>query len=121
MHKRQAGITFIGWLVLLVPVAIVAYMAIRLIPIYLNNVKVTKAVEQAADESRAEPTVSPGAVRSSISRRFDIEGITHPEIEQIRVARDGGEWVIEVAYDDMVPLFGHINLLVTFDRRVVIQ
>lgn len=121
MHKRQAGITFIGWVVLMIPVAIVVYTAIRLIPIYLNHMKVSNAVEQAADESSGEASVSPGVVRNSISRRFDIEGITHPELDQIRVVRDGDEWVIEVDYEQIVPLFGQIDLLVTFDRRVVIQ
>jgi hypothetical protein len=122
MHKRQAGITFIGWLVLLVPVAIVVYMAIRLVPIYLNHMKVTNAVQQAAEESRIEGgAVSPTAVRSSISRRFDVEGVTDPRLEQIRVARDGDEWVIEVSYDRTAALFGDISLLVTFDKRVVIK
>lgn len=121
MHKRQAGITFIGWVVLLIPVVIVAYMAIRLVPIYLNHMKVSNAVEQAADEARGETTVSPGIVRNSLARRFDIEGITHPGPEEVRVVRDGDAWVIEVAYEDVAPLFGHIDLLVSFDRRVVIQ
>ncbi len=121
MHKRQAGITFIGWLVLLIPVAIVAYMAIRLIPIYLNHMKVSSAVEQAADEARAETTVSPGMVRTSLARRFDIEGISHPGADEIRVLREGDQWVIEVAYEDVAPLFGPIDLLVSFDRRVLIQ
>jgi len=121
MHKRQAGITFIGWLVLLIPVAIVAYMAIRLVPVYLNHMKVTSAVKQAADESSGEAVVSPSAVRNSISRRLDIEGVSSPTMDQFRVARDGDEWVIEVSYEKVEPLFGDISLLVTFDKRVVIQ
>ncbi|MFO7325127.1 MAG: DUF4845 domain-containing protein [Pseudomonadota bacterium] len=121
MRKRQAGITFIGWVVLLIPMAIVLYMAIRLIPIYLNHVKVANAVEQAAQEARTETSVNPGAVRTSISRRFNVEGIETPSVDQIRVARDGSEWVIEVNYEQVAPLFADINLLVTFDRRVVIQ
>src|SRR5690606_22634165 len=121
MHKRQAGITFIGWLVLLIPVAIVVYMAIRLVPVYLNHMKVTSAVKQAADESSGEAVVSPAAVRNSISRRLDIEGVSSPTMDQFRVARDGDEWVIEVSYETVEPLFGDISLLVTFDKRVVIQ
>jgi hypothetical protein len=121
MHKRQAGITMIGWIVLLIPVAIVAYMAIRLIPIYLNHMKVSSAVQQAAQEARTETTVNPGAVRGAISRRFDVEGIENPALDQISVSRDGNEWVIDVNYEQVVPLFADINLLVTFDRRVVIQ
>ena len=121
MHKRQAGVTFIGWIVLLIPMAIVVYMAIRLVPIYLNHMKVASAVQQAADDARNEQTVSPTAVRNSIARRFDIEGVTRPEPSEVRVARDGEGWAIEVNYEQVAPLFGSIDLLVTFDKRVVIQ
>ena len=73
----------------------------------------------AAEESA--PVVSPSAVRNSISRRLDIEGVSFPTMDQFRVARDGDEWVIEVSYEKVEPLFGDISLLVTFDKRVVIQ
>ena len=42
-------------------------------------------------------------------------------MDQFHVARDGDEWVIEVSYEKVEPLFGDISLLVTFDKRVVIQ
>lgn len=122
MRRRQTGVTFIGWILLLIPMAIVVYMAIRLIPIYLTHMKVANAMEQVAQEVSTDgDLVSPGAVRTSISRRFDVEGIDNPTMEQVRVARDGSDWVIEVDYEEIVPLFGNLNLLVTFDRRVVIQ
>jgi hypothetical protein len=121
MRKAQAGVTFIGWLVLLIPVAIMGYAAIRLIPIYLNQMKVASAVKQAADEARTESTVSPAAVRAPIARRLDIESVQYPDMDHIRVARDGEEWIIETTYDQVVPLFGNIRLLVEFDQLVVIQ
>jgi hypothetical protein len=121
MHKRQAGITFIGWLVLLVPVAIVVYGAIRLLPVYMNHFKVSKVVEQAADESSGEPSVNAAEVRRSIQRRLDIEGVEFPTLDEIKVARDGDQWAIEVDYERVAPLFGAINLLVVFNKRVVIQ
>ncbi|HUG72224.1 MAG TPA: DUF4845 domain-containing protein [Steroidobacteraceae bacterium] len=121
MRKAQAGVTFIGWLVLLIPVAIIGYAAIRLIPIYLTQMKVASAVKQAADEARTDSTVSPAEVRRSITRRLDIEGVEYPNLENIRVAREGDEWVIETRYDQTAPLFGNIQLLVTFDQLVVIQ
>ena len=42
MRQRQRGITFIGWIVLLIPVAIVGYALIRVAPVYLNYMKVAK-------------------------------------------------------------------------------
>ena len=120
MHKRQAGITFIGWLVLLVPMAIVVYAGIRVLPIYMTQFKVAKVAEQAADESKDE-TVNAGAVRRAIEKRLDIEGVEFPTLEEFQVARDGDQWFIEVSYERTAPLFGNLGLLVTFDKRVVIQ
>lgn len=121
MRRSQTGVTFIGWIVLLIPVAILLYAAIRLIPIYLNYVKVANAVEQAADENVGESRVNVMAVRNSIAKRFDIEGITHPDPTEIIVKRDGDQWVIEASYEHLAPLFAGIDLLVTFDKRAVIQ
>jgi len=121
MHKRQAGITFIGWLVLLVPVAIVVYAAIRLLPVYMNHFKVARVVEQAADESRGETSINAAEVRRAIERRLDIEGVEFPTLDEIKVARDGDQWAIEVDYERIAPLFADINLLVVFNKRVVIQ
>jgi hypothetical protein len=83
--------------------------------------KVTSTIKQAAEESRTESTVSPAAVRASIARRLNIEGVEYPTLEDIRVARDGDEWVIDATYEQVAPMFGAIQLLVSFDQRVVIQ
>jgi hypothetical protein len=46
MRNRQLGVTAIGWLFLLTPLAIVVYAGIRLAPVYLNYMKVAKAMDQ---------------------------------------------------------------------------
>lgn len=120
MRKHQAGITFIGWVLLLVPVAIVAYSIIRLVPIYLTHVKVSKAVEQVAEEY-SDRNVNPGEVRAAIARRLDIESVAYPTMDQISVARGPEGWAIEASYERTAGLFGGIALLVTFDKRVPIQ
>ncbi len=42
MRHTQRGVTFLGWLILLIPVAIVVYAGIRLTPIYLNYMRVAQ-------------------------------------------------------------------------------
>lgn len=121
MRNRQAGITFIGWVLLLVPVAIVAYAVIRLTPVYLNSMKVSKAMTQTASENVGEAQINPVAVRNSIERRFDIEGITFPAVSVVTVQRDGTAWVLEANYEDEVPMFAGISLLVKFQKRAVVE
>jgi hypothetical protein len=121
MHARQKGITFIGWLFLLVPLAIVAYSGIRLAPKYLTYMKVVKAIKQTAGEYAGEESVNPTAIRSALYRRFDIDSITFPTVESVVVHRDGEQWVISVEYEETAPLFGNISLLVNFDTAAKID
>lgn len=120
MRRSQKGITFIGWLFLLVPVAIVGYAAIRLTPVYINYMKVAKAVDRVAEENAGQEQINVTAVRNALDRQFDIDSITYPPTSAILVRRDGTKWVMEANYEDMVPMFGGVSLLVKFDKRVVV-
>jgi hypothetical protein len=121
MRSRQAGITFIGWVFLLTPVAIVGYAAIRLAPVYLNYMKVAKTLKQTAEENKGESVLSPTAISSSLNKRFDIEGITYPVAADVAVTRAGNTWTLSVDYEDTVPLFANIKLLVHFEKRAVVE
>lgn len=121
MRSRQAGITFIGWIFLLAPVAIVAYAVIRLTPVYLNSMKVSKVINQTADEYKGESQPNPRSVGSALQRRYDVEGITFPAVSDITLTREGTEWVLSTVYEDKVPLFAGISLLVSFDKRAVVE
>jgi hypothetical protein len=121
MRSRQAGITFIGWLFLLAPVAVVAYAGIRLTPVYLNYMKVVKALKQTADEYKGETQINPNAVRVALDKRFDIDGINFPKVSDVDVERDGSSWVLAVDYQDEVPMFAGISLQVHFEKRAAVE
>ena len=116
MYRKQRGITFLGWLILLVPVAIVGYTAIRLVPVYLNYMRVARSVDQAAETARTEQSVSAQSIRISIQKRFDIESITYPDWKDISITNDGSTWVIEAKYTDGTPLFANISVDIDFDK-----
>jgi predicted lipid carrier protein YhbT len=118
MRARQRGITFIGWVALLVPVAILLYAGIRLTPVYLNHLKVSRVLDQVATEARGSETVNAQSVRRSIASRFDVDMVSHPRPDQIAIVREGQKWFAEARYEDVTPLFGNVSLLVTFDKRV---
>lgn len=121
MRSRQAGITFIGWVVLLVPVAIICLAGIKLAPIYMNHFKVAQALEQTADANRGEASVSALDMRKELERRFDIESVEVPTAADILIERDDGNWVLVAEYDRETSLIGHLALVVHFSKRVVVQ
>ena len=118
MIKRQRGVTFIGWLFLLIPVAILGYVGIRLVPIYLNYMRVAQSVTQTATELKTEEpaTMTAQSIRSTLGKHFDIESITFPDVKDVSITRDGSGWTIEAKFEDTAPLFGNISMVVDFDK-----
>ncbi len=116
MRNRQRGVTALGWMVLLTPFAIVGYAGIRLTPIYLNYMKVVRAIDNASSSSLG--TADATAIRTAIDRHFEIDMVEYPTIKDIKVRREGTAWVIEAAYEDEAPLFRNVSLHVTFDKVV---
>jgi hypothetical protein len=119
MLNRQKGVTAIGWLFLLTPLAIVGYAGIRLAPVYLNYMKVSKAMDETRSELKAGG-VNPASIRTTIDRHFEIDMVEYPTTKDMTVTRDGATWVVESKYEDDAPLFGNVSLHVVFDKRVKI-
>ena len=118
MRNRQLGVTAIGWLFLLTPVAIVVYAGIRLAPVYLNYMKVVKALDQAGGELKSG--ANPQSIRTTIDKHFEIDMVDYPTTQDMKITKDGGSWIVESQYDDEAPLFANLSLRVTFDKKVKI-
>jgi hypothetical protein len=119
MRNRQLGVTVIGWLFLLTPLAVVVYAGIRLAPVYLNYMKVAKAMDQSVNELKAAG-VSPQSIRNTIDKHFEIDMVDYPTTKDMKITKDGGWWLVESQYDDEAPLFANLSLHVAFDKKVKI-
>ena len=117
MRIRQTGVTAIGWLFLLTPLAIVLYAGMRLTPVYLNYMKVAKAMDQAGSDLKAS-SADPTSIRNAIDKHLMVEVVDFPTTKDMKITRDGGGWLVESQYDDEAPLFGNISLHVSFDKHV---
>jgi len=118
VRNRQRGVTLIGWLVLLTPLAIVVYTGIRLTPVYLNYMNVARTLERLRGELRDTSGITPQSIRTTIEKHFEIESVNYPSIKDIKISKDGPAWVVEAAYDDQAPLFANMFILVAFDKTV---
>jgi len=120
MRSKQAGVTFIGWVILLVPVAICVYAGIRLTPVYLNYMKVARTLEQGKIEFKGGGAGSVETIRPAVEKQLNIESVDYPDVKDIKITRDGKSWTVSAAYDDQAPLFSNIFILVTFDKSVTL-
>jgi hypothetical protein len=116
MRKYQRGVTFIGWLFLLTPVAIVGYAGIRLVPMYLNYSRVAQSMEQTAQESRADDSAQ--NIRFGLEKRLDINGVMFPDSKDFAIRRDGASWILEIEYEDVAPMIAQVSLTAKFTKKV---
>jgi hypothetical protein len=114
--------TFLGWLFMIIPFAIVGYAGIRLIPIYLNYMRVSQSVSQTIQQFKGgDDPAGATSFRNALDRHFEIEDIEHPTSKEIDVHREEGHWVVIVDYEDQAPLFGNISILVVFHKEATMQ
>lgn len=123
MRHRERGVTFLGWLFLLMPMALVLYAAIRLTPVYLEYMKIARTLEQVAQEFKGEQAEA-NVIRTAIERRFDIESVTvlNPrDASHVRIRKEGTGHVLQAAYVDTVPFISNVKLQVEFDKVVKVE
>jgi Domain of unknown function (DUF4845) len=120
--RKQRGVTMIGWIFLLVPLAIVLYAGIRLAPEYLNYYKVITALKETASQFKGDDSISPGALIGAVERRFDVGYVDEPKAKEILVSKDeNGRWAMTADYEKAVPLFGNLYLLMAFKTTEIVN
>ena len=119
MRAQQRGVTLIGWLFLLTPLAIVFYAGVRLAPVYLNYLKVAHVLEALQSEYAAQ-SATLGNLSVSLGKELDVQSIDYPTAKEITIQRQGKGWLIDATYYDQAPLFANISLQVSFHKAVEI-
>ncbi len=117
---RQAGMTTLGLVILLTFVGLFAFAGIRLTPVYLNYLKVASVVDGVGKEFDGTGA-SRSQIRSSISRRFDIESVGEIEAKDVKVTTVDGGFEVAATYSHKAPFIANVNFVVDFDKRTLIR
>ena len=120
MRNAERGMTMLGMLLLAVVVGSWIYAGIRLVPKYLEYMKVAATLEKVRDEYASNPQSTEFMLRHAIERHFDIESVTVIGPGDVEIRRDGGTFHLRAAYEDRAPLVTNVSLVVEFDKSVEI-
>jgi Domain of unknown function (DUF4845) len=120
MRQRQQGMTFIGILCILAMAGVIVYAGIRLVPVYLNYMKIVRTMEAAVGESKGDAPDLAG-IRTALERHWEIEDPEVVDFKDIEIAKDDSGVTLHVAYDHLVPYIADVSLSVHFDKTVKVQ
>ena len=107
MRAKQRGIGVLGGLCLIVGIVVVAVLAIKIVPAYIEYFTVKKIV---ADLAQSELT-SPKEIRDAFRQRASVEYFDGISPNNLVVDRDG----IRFAYEKRIPLFANLTLVIDFE------
>jgi type II secretory pathway pseudopilin PulG len=119
-RDRQRGITFLGLMILAVLVGIVGLGAMKLTPMYINNMRLTRVLEATAQDLNTTGGASNQSIQYALAKRFSIEDINLPK-DAIKIAPSKNGFSVRIQYENRAPYIADIWLLVTFDMSVEIK
>jgi Domain of unknown function (DUF4845) len=119
--RKQRGVTAIGWIFLLIPMALTIYEAIRVGPVYLNYWRIVDSMQKTASQLKSDETLSARTIRSSLDKRFDISYVDKIEAKDIDVRKGADGWEMTADYEGIAPLFSNMIIVIAFKKTVVIK
>lgn len=115
--RRQQGMTLIGMVLVAFIAGIFVLAGIRLVPIYLEYMK----VDAALDAMKADldgSNAGPGQIRTSLGRRFDIDSVTSIHQRDVIIERTANGYQVRADYEGRTPFIGNVYFLVDFKKSV---
>ena len=118
MKSKQTGITLIGFLIILAVVAFFGYMAMKLVPSYVEFMGVKKAMNQIATEGSNDRSLD--TIRRDLLFKMGFQYVDDATIQpsDITITRSAGAQTLHVTYDKQVPFIANIDFLMHFDNSV---
>jgi len=107
--RKQRGVSITGLLIGLVIFILVALMAMKVVPSFMEF-----RASKAAIEAIARSAQSPQDVRRAWEGRAAIDDINTLQAKDLEISKDGNQMVIAFAYRKEVPLFGKVGLYIDY-------
>jgi hypothetical protein len=118
--RKQRGLTLIGFLVVLTIGLFFAYTGMKIIPSYLEYNALINALRTVQNTPGAA-SMSPGWIRDRIQRSLWVSyAADNIKNENIRISRSDGV-KIQVAYEVRKSWIANIDLLLHFDKTVILR
>jgi len=120
MKRQQRGMTLISWILVLVVAFVFGIAGLRLVPVYLEYLKITSSLSSVQREFNGQ-TTTVMELRRALEKRFDIESVHIIRKDDVKIERQGGAYVMRAQYDQRTPFIANVGFIVHFDKSVQIS
>ena len=119
-RRKQSGLTFIGWLLVLAVVASGVTLILKLGPHYIDF-QTMKSVIEGLPANRVHQMSRPD-IRESLEKRFKVNNIRDLKVSDvITVERLRDSTVLQLDFERREHLFLNVDVVLTFSERYEYQ
>jgi len=114
MHtpNRQRGLSMIGFLFVSAVVLVVALLAFRMMPAYIEYFTIQKALEGALADSNDLSVMS---IRRAMDRRLAADYADAITAKDVEVTKNGSVVTAAVSWEKRLPVVKNVSILLEFD------
>lgn len=114
MRAGQRGVSITGFLFVLVVILVVALLAFRMIPAYIEYFTVQKALESAMREVRDPTTAN---IRRFVENKISADYVDSVTAKDVEVTRNGNTITASASWEKKLPLVHNVSLLMEFNAE----
>lgn len=114
--RKQGGLTLIGFIIVLSIALFVAYLGMKIGPVYMEYYSVVSAMNDMSEE-KGNAKKSPVVLRRNLKARLYVSYSSNVKDNHIKVTRSNGVR-LRVAYSVREPIIGNLDVIITFDKSV---
>lgn len=115
--RKQKGLTLIGFVIVLSFVLFMAFIGMKIGPIYMEYYSVVSAMNGVASE-RGSARLSPFDIRVKVLNRLYVSySAENVKENNIKITRGNGV-NLRIAYEVRKPVIGNLDVVAKFDRSV---
>ena len=110
-RRAQRGLSMIGFLFVAVVVLVTALIAFRMIPSYIEQYTIQRALEGALADSN---DLSTATIRRAMDRRLAADYADVVSGKDVEVTREGNKITASVGWEKRLPLVSNVSILLDF-------
>jgi hypothetical protein len=116
--KRQRGLGLFGLIFVFAVIGFAALVVMRCWPIYLNQMKIAKAVRSVSADSDLADAQDGSVLENKLARYWNIDNIDTLDPKKVKLVRTDRGRLISYKYEARTPLFYNISLVIDFEDTV---
>jgi hypothetical protein len=115
MHRKQSGLSMVGFLLVAAVVALVVILGMKSVPAVIEYYTILKNVKAVANGAEVRGTGTVADYRNAFSKRSIMDEMSSVTAQDLEIAKDSSGVEISFAYSRKVPLWGPVSLMFDFE------